>query len=120
MSAGGNWEPLHGTRLTDGVGRAAGPSSGCATTMRSLPGAALDRLLGLAGRFEVPVALAVIAAHAGDGARPARRRLSGWQRSSFMAGRTKTTPFRARRSRNSACIGRPGRSSTNWRWHLGE
>ncbi len=30
-----------------------------------LPGAALDRLLGLTGRFEVPVALAVIPAHAG-------------------------------------------------------
>jgi peptidoglycan/xylan/chitin deacetylase (PgdA/CDA1 family) len=30
-----------------------------------LPGAALDRLLGMAGRFEVPVALAVIPAHAG-------------------------------------------------------
>ena len=29
------------------------------------PGAALDRLLGLTGRFEVPVALAVIPAHAG-------------------------------------------------------
>ncbi len=30
-----------------------------------LPGAALDRLLGLTGRFDVPVALAVIPAHAG-------------------------------------------------------